>query len=186
MDLEVNLSDLNRLLIRGLVCVAVMVPLQAFPDQAQENMPSVDAAGAIRLCNAKLGCKNIAPTGDLKKAIDDGYERISIVDIYKDGNAEVAAASVGECSKFFSFNRATHAFSLLTFAGNGRDICNYKVEGIHLISSYKLDSKQYEDVYEVKNGAYQLVVSDGCVGCDQVTRSVYHDGQLSEKLLVTP
>ncbi|WP_429468096.1 hypothetical protein [Paraburkholderia sp. WSM4175] len=86
---------------------------------------------------------------------------------------------------FFSFNRTTHTFSALDFVGNGKDICNYKIDKNHLISSYKLDSKQYEDVYEVRNGAYQIVLSDGCVGCDQVTRSVYQDGRLSGKLLVT-
>ncbi len=180
-----NLSELNRLLVSGLICMAVMAPLHAFSDQSGANVLSIDTAGAIQVCNTKSGCKNIAPTADLKKAIDDGYENMSIVDIYKDGNQEVAATSTGGCSRFFSFNRTTHTFSALDFVGNGKDICNYKIDKNHLISSYKFDSKQYEDVYEVRNGAYQIVLSDGCVGCDQVTRSVYQDGRLSGKLLVT-
>ncbi|WP_429468098.1 hypothetical protein [Paraburkholderia sp. WSM4175] len=96
-----NLSELNRLLVSGLICMAVMVPLHAFSDQSSANVLSIDTAGAIQVCNTKSGCKNIAPTADLKKAIDDGYENISIVDIYKDGNQEVAATSTGGCSRFF-------------------------------------------------------------------------------------
>ncbi|WP_201699684.1 hypothetical protein [Paraburkholderia hiiakae] len=165
--------------------MTAIVPLQAFSDRAKENTLSVDASGTVRFCNTQSGCEDIVPTGDLKRAIDDGYEHISIVDIYKNGNQEVAATSAGECSRFFIFNRAIHVFSILRFVGNGRDICNYKINGNHLISSYKLDSKQYEDVYEFRNGAYQLVLSDGCVGCDQVTRSAYKNGRLYEKLLVT-
>ncbi|WP_269503130.1 hypothetical protein [Burkholderia sp. IMCC1007] len=54
-----------------------------------------------------------------------------------------------------------------------------------MISSYRLDAKQYEDVYKLKNGRYQIAISDACVGCDEVFRSVYTDGKISEKLIVT-
>jgi hypothetical protein len=155
------------------------------PIQSKDDALSIDPAGEIRICNTKSSCKNIIPDGDLKKAIDEGYEHLSIVDIYKNGDHEVAATSAGGCSRFFLFNRAAQTFSALTFSENDGDACNYKIAGNHLISSYKLDSKQYEDIYEIKNGVYQLVLSDGCVGCDQVTRSVYQDGRLSGKLLVT-
>ncbi|MBW9107029.1 hypothetical protein [Paraburkholderia phenoliruptrix] len=178
-------SNLAHLLARGLLCMAVAVPLPASSGQAKYNLPSIYAVDKVRLCNAKSVCKNITPTAELKKAIDEGYENLSLVDIYRDGDEKLVATSAGGCSKFFLFNRATQTFSPISFVGNGRDICNYKVEGRRLISSYKLDSKQYEDVYRIKDGAYQLIVSDGCVGCDQITRSVYHDGELSAKLLVT-
>ncbi len=177
--------SLCQLLFRGFLSIAVIAPLPASSGQAKDNLPSIYAADKIRLCNAKSVCKNITSTAEFKKVIDEGYENFYLVDIYRDGDEKLVATSAGGCSKFFSFNRATHAFSAISFVGHGRDICNYKVEGRRLISSYKLDSKQYEDVYQIRDGAYQLIVSDGCVGCDQITRSVYHDGQLSAKLLVT-
>jgi hypothetical protein len=185
MGFDVNLSYLSRLLTSGLVCLAVVSPIRAFSDQSKGDVLSIDPAGAINICNAKSNCENIVPNGDLKQAIDDGYEKLSIVDIYKDGNQEVAATSAGGCSKFFSVSRSTHAFSVLNISANDKDICNYQIADNHLISSYKLDSKQYEDIYELKDGIYQLVFSDGCVGCDQITRSVYQDGKISGKLLVT-
>lgn len=177
--------SLRQLLIRGFLSLAISVPLPALSDEAKDNLPSIYTADTIRLCNAQTVCRNIAPTTELKKAIDEGYENLSLVDIYGDGDEKLVATSVDGCSKLFLFNRAIRAFSVISFGGNGRDICNYKVEGHRLISSYKLDSKQYEDVYQLNDGAYQLVISDGCVGCDQITRSIYHDEQLSAKLLVT-
>ncbi|RQN40800.1 hypothetical protein [Paraburkholderia tropica] len=153
--------------------------------EAGEASLLVDATGAIRFCNEKSNCRSVVPTGELKKAIDDGYEHVSVVDIYKNGNQQIVATSEGanECSKFFSFDPTTFKFSVLKFSD--RDICNYQIARNHLISSYKLDSKQYEDVYELKDGTFQLALRDGCVGCDQITRSIYKDGKLSETLLVT-
>lgn len=185
MGFGVKLSDLKRLLVRSLALLAVMTPLQTFSAHTRSNELSVDAVGVIRFCNAKLSCEEIPKTGDMRKAIADGYEQISIVDIYQDGGQEVAATSADGCSRFFSFDRATRKFYAISFDGTGRDICNYQIHANHLISSYKLDSKQYEDIYDLKNDTYQLVLSDGCVGCDQVARSVYQDGRLSEKLLVS-
>jgi len=121
----------------------------------------------------------------LEKAIDDGYDNLTIVDLYNDGNQKVAATSPGECTRFFSLDFTTKKFSDVYFEGNGRDVCNYKIDGNRLISSYKFDSKQYEDVYELKNGAYRLILSDECIGCDQIARSVYTNGRVTEKLLVT-
>lgn len=180
-------SKFSRLLTFFIISSAITTPLRTISREAKDNALSVGASGAIIFCTptSKAGCENILPSGDLKKAIDDGYEHLSIVNIYKDGDLKVVATSFGGCSTFFSFNQLTRAFSTLYFQGNGKDICNYKIEKNHLISSYKLDSKQYEDVYELRNGAYWLVLSDGCVGCDQVTRSIYQDGRLSSELLVT-
>ncbi|RQH09897.1 hypothetical protein [Paraburkholderia dinghuensis] len=155
-----------------------------FSTSAKNNTLSVDSAGSIKFCRNKSDCEIVTPTGELKSAIDDGYENLSIVEIYKNGNQEIAATSAGGCSRFFSFDQAIHVFSALN-VGAGKDICNYKIDGKYLTSAYKLDSKQHEDVYELKNGTYHLVLSDVCVGCDQVSRSIYRDGQLSEKLLVT-
>jgi hypothetical protein len=164
------------------VLLSVFSPLFA---SAKENILSVDESGAIRLCYENSDCKNIFPSGDLKKAIDDGYEHLSIVDIYRNGISEVAATSGGsdECSRFFLLEPITFKFSEIKFSAES--ICNYRVISNHLISSYKLDARQHEDIYELKNGAYQIALSDDCVGCDQVARSVYNDGKLSEKLLVT-
>jgi hypothetical protein len=159
-----------------------------FSEPLKDGVLSIDAAGAIHICATRSNCKKITPEGELQKAIDEGNENLSIVDIYEDGNQEVAATTgndVNQCSIFFSFNRATHTFSALDIAGKDRDICNYKLTKNHLISSYRSAAKWYEDIYELKNGIYQLVLSDACVGCDQITRSVYRNGKLAGKLLVT-
>ncbi|WP_148093527.1 hypothetical protein [Burkholderia cenocepacia] len=149
------------------------------------NELSIDKAGKIRDCSGSSVCKDIEPTDDLKKAIDDGYENLAVVDIYKDGNREIAATSGGgdSCSKFFSYDHASRRFSALKFSD--RDICNFRIDGDGLISSYRLDAKQYEDIYKIKNGKYQIAISDACVGCDEISRSVYVDGRVSEKLIVT-
>ncbi|WP_196248883.1 hypothetical protein [Burkholderia multivorans] len=67
------------------------------------NGISIDNTGKIQDCSNSSVCKDIEPTGDLKKAIDEGYENLAVVDIYGDGNKEIAATSGGgnRCSRFF-------------------------------------------------------------------------------------
>jgi hypothetical protein len=168
----------------GLISAIAMIALSVASAETVNGL-SINKAGEIRDCSGLSTCKSIEPTGDLKKAIDDGYENLSVVDIYKDGNREIAATSGGGdgCSKFFSYDRASNRFYVLIFSG--RDICNFRVEGDSLISSYRLDARQYEDIYKLKKGRYQIAITDACVGCDEVSRSVYVDGKISEKIIVT-
>lgn len=146
---------------------------------------SISKNGEIHDCSGSSACKSIEPTGDLRKAIEDGYENLAVVDIYEDGSKEIAATSRGSdgCSKFFSYDRTSRRFLALRFSD--RDICNFRVEGGRLISSYRFDGKRYEDVYKLENGRYKIAISDACVGCDEVSRSVYTDGKISEKIIVT-
>lgn len=169
----------------GLICTLAMIASSVAFAEVGANGISINKAGEIQDCHGLSDCKKIEPTGDLKKAIDDGYENLSVVDIYKDGSKEIAATSGGDggCSKFFSYDRVSRKFSSLIFSS--RDICNFRVSGNGLISSYRLDAKQYEDVYKIKNGKYQIAISDACVGCDEISRSVYRDGKIYEKLIVT-
>ncbi|VWD39437.1 hypothetical protein BLA50215_05270 [Burkholderia lata] len=173
------------LLKYGLTFVIAMISVSVASAEVDDNWLSIDKTGKIRDCSDSSACKIIEPTGRLKKAIDDGYENLTVVNIYKDGNREIAATSAGgdRCSKFFSYDRASHRFSALKFSD--RDICNFRVDKDGLISSYRLDAKQYEDIYELKNGRYQIAISDACVGCDEVSRSVYANGKISEKIIVT-
>lgn len=174
----------DALLKFGLISAIAMAALSVASADIANGL-SVNKTGEIHDCGGLSACKRIEPTGDLKKAIDEGYENLAVVDIYKDGNKEIAATSGGgdRCSKFFSYDRASHRFSALKFSD--RDICNFRVEGDSLISSYRLDAKQYEDIYKLKNGRYQIAITDACIGCDEVSRSVYADGKISEKIIVT-
>ncbi|WP_175821564.1 hypothetical protein [Burkholderia sp. BCC0419] len=168
----------------GLISTIATIALSAASAETANGL-SINKTGEIRDCSGLSTCKSIEPTGDLKKAIDDGYENLAVVDIYKDGNQEIAATSGGSggCSKFFSYDRASHRFFALRFSD--RDICNFRIEGDSLISSYRLDAKQYEDIYKLKKGRYQIAITDACVGCDEVSRSMYADGRISEKIIVT-
>ncbi|WP_155754401.1 hypothetical protein [Burkholderia multivorans] len=180
-----RIFKLNVLIKVGLIISSAAVAVSlAYADIYPDGL-SMGNAGKIQDCSNSSVCKNIEPTGDLKKAIDEGYENLAVVDIYGDGNKEIAATSGGgnRCSKFFSYDRATHRFSVLKLSE--RDICNFKIDGDSLISSYRLDAKQYEDIYKLKNGKYQIAISDACVGCDEIYRSVYVNGRVSEKIIVT-
>ncbi|WP_269503129.1 hypothetical protein [Burkholderia sp. IMCC1007] len=101
----------------GLISAIAIVVLSVASAESDASGLSLDKAGGIRDCSGSSVCKNIEPTDDLKKAIDDGYENLAVVDIYKDGNQEIAATSGGgnSCSKFFSYERASHRFSSLIF-----------------------------------------------------------------------
>ncbi|QVN14626.1 hypothetical protein [Burkholderia sp. LAS2] len=175
----------DALLKFGLTFTITVVAVSVASAATYANDLSIDKAGKIRDCGGSSACKEIEPSGDLKKAIDDGYENLAVVDIYKDGNKEIAATSGGgdRCSKFFLYDRASRRFTSLKFSD--RDICNFRIDGDSLISSYRLDAKQYEDIYKIKNRKYQIAISDACVGCDEISRSVYVDGRVSERIIVT-
>ncbi|WP_124669907.1 hypothetical protein [Burkholderia seminalis] len=184
MGIGLMILKINMLLKFGLI-YAIFVIVSSVASAEISNGLSINKKGEIRDCSGSSTCRSIEPAGDLKKAIEDGYENLAIVDIYKDGSKEIAATSGGAdgCSKFFSYDRTSRRFSVLRFSD--RDICNFRVEGGRLISSYRFDGKQYEDVYKLENGGYQIAISDACVGCDEVSRSVYADGKISEKIIVT-
>lgn len=93
----------DALLKFGLTFTITVVAVSVASAATYANDLSIDKAGKIRDCGGSSACKEIEPSGDLKKAIDDGYENLAVVDIYKDGNKEIAATSGGgdRCSKFF-------------------------------------------------------------------------------------
>ncbi|HEF5875978.1 TPA: hypothetical protein SAY52_006705, partial [Burkholderia cenocepacia] len=78
----------------GLISAIAMIALSVASAETVNGL-SINKAGEIRDCSGLSTCKSIEPTGDLKKAIDDGYENLSVVDIYKNGNKEIAATSGG-------------------------------------------------------------------------------------------
>ncbi|MFX1687735.1 hypothetical protein [Paraburkholderia sp. A2RI-6] len=156
MGVEVKAHEIKLLLSQSIAYTVAIMAIATSIAEAKNSPLSVDAAGEIQLCSENFNCKRIVPTGELKKVIDNGYEHISIADLYNDGNREIVATSGGinECSKFFSFDEKTFKFSPLNFSH--RDICNYKIFENNLISSYKLGAKQYEDIYELKMAPINL------------------------------
>lgn len=52
-------------------------------------------------------------------------------------------------------------------------LCNFKFRQSYIISTYKEGAIWKEDVYFVKNGMTQAVLSDSCVGRNKVARKKY-------------
>ncbi|WP_421682962.1 hypothetical protein HKW98_18545 [Stutzerimonas urumqiensis] len=133
-------------------------------------------------------CKTIAPSQEMLESIENGYSEISLDDLTLDGNPEVVLThreegNVNVCSNIYRYDLHSGFFSRLEI--QPKQLCNYSITNRQIISSYRSKAKWHEDIYSIKDDGLVLEISDSCVGCDQVERTVYLPGGKTEQLLVT-
>lgn len=139
----------------------------------------------VNFCSKGI-CKNVMPSGDLEKAINDDYSNLSVVDLFRNGSGYVVATNMNstanQCSEFFSYDERENTFHRIKFSD--ADICNYKMDGNYLTSVEKDGAKSIKNIYELRNGNYHLKFSDDCSGCSQVIRRAYENERYSKKYLI--
>lgn len=119
-------------------------------------------------------CKKITTPPSINKDFANGSTEVSLDDLDADGVSELLLSSthkVNKCSSAFKAN--ANGYTLEKITGLNGDICNYKKTSNYLVSSYRRDAKQIEDVYEAKSGKLSFLYSDECVGCPDEIRRVY-------------
>lgn len=132
-------------------------------------------------------CTDVTLPEDFLKFFNDGYSNLSIEDITSNGYPEVILTgpeegAVNICSKIYYYDREKRA--LQKVAGL-KQICNFRLKNNHLISSYRSEAKWHEDVYRISGTNFTLELSDSCIGCDQVNRTIYLPEGKTDKLMVT-
>ncbi|VEJ56208.1 hypothetical protein [Pragia fontium] len=114
----------------------------------------------------------------------DGYENIAIDTILNKRYLVIAVNNeVNKCSVLFpiSGNKISDEPILL----NNAEICNYNTLNNKVISRWRDSGKWYEDVYQVNDTHWKLVIRDECVGCDIVKRKIYLKNNSIETALLS-
>ncbi|MGF6098836.1 hypothetical protein [Pseudomonas sp. 18175] len=121
------------------------------------------------------------------REVEGLYEEVYLKDLTGDGIAEfvfrLGGEGVNSCSRVLRYYREGRSLSELEFGRGG--LCNFKVARNYIVSSYRDGASWNEDVYEIKDGAVRIKLSDRCIGCGEVNRLEYHPGGLLKRSLVS-
>ena len=142
---------------------------------------------SIKNCDGSE-CENVELPEDFLRFFNDGYSNLSLEDMTFDGYPEVILTGPEEgvvniCSKIYLYDREKRV--LQEVAGLKNQICNYRFKNSRLISSYRSGAKWHEDVYRVSDAGFTLELSDSCIGCDQINRTIYLPEGKTDKFMVT-
>ncbi|WP_139228010.1 hypothetical protein [Ectopseudomonas toyotomiensis] len=133
-------------------------------------------------------CKDVRLPASFLKSFNEGYSNIYIEDVTSDGHPEVILTGpehgvVNICSKIYIYHGGGGELKEIT--GFKHQICNYRIKNGRLISSYRSEAKWHEDVYLVSGDKIALELSDSCIGCDEVNRTIYLPDGETEKMMVS-
>jgi hypothetical protein len=133
-------------------------------------------------------CISTDLTQQILDSLNDGYTEISAEDLTLDGRPEIILThieegSVNTCSEVYKYD--TDENTLTSISGLQRQLCNYSIQKGHIVSSYRSGAKWHEDIYEIRNNDFILKISDSCIGCEHINRTLYNQNKKFGKLLVT-
>lgn len=180
-------ADLIYFLV-GVVLFALTSTLAA-TNREKATILSVNDSGtdlSITACHEGM-CKAITIPETMLDAIDNGYSQISVEDLTLDGVSEVilthnAEGSVNACSKAYRYNSENETLRPMDKLQS--QLCNYSIKNDYLISSYRSGAKWHEDIYKIEDNDLILTISDSCIGCEYINRTLYLGGRKTENLLV--
>lgn len=192
-----NALRINRTKIYGMISALILLGSGAHAmatgeDKEERTIATLVVTNSspipsIQVCHGST-CKSVKIPEDLLSTIKDGNTKISAVDLTNDGLQEIVLThaeegSVNVCSKVYRYD--TDSGTLQSVEELNNKLCNYSIEHDHIVSSYRSGAKWHEDIYTIKNNNLVLEITDSCVGCDYISRTLYLDGEKSEKLLVS-
>lgn len=174
--------------LAGAVLLAVTSSFAA-TNREKATMLSVNDSGtdlSITACHEGM-CKAITIPETMLDAINNEYSQISLEDLTLDGISEVilthnAESSVNACSKVYRYDSEYETLRPMDKLQS--QLCNYSIKDKHLISSYRSGAKWHEDIYKIENNDLILTISDNCIGCDHINRTLYLGERKTENLLV--
>jgi len=144
--------------------------------QAAQPAIKVESRRPLALSVFDHGTKyGLLVPGDFLREIEAVYDDVHIEDITGDGVGEVvfhlAGDGVNSCSRVLRYESSDHSLKELVFNQGG--LCDFKLRGGYIISSYKDGGTWVEDIYITEGGQVNIKMSDRCVGCGEVSRVVY-------------
>jgi hypothetical protein len=175
MLLESDGDASNFLKLRTIMGATGMLPTGETVQTAQPVI-KVESRLPLALSVFDHGTKYglLVPRGFLRE-IEAVYDDVHIEDITGDGVGEVvfhlAGDGVNSCSRVLRYESSDHSLKELVFNQGG--LCDFKVRGGYIISSYKDGATWVEDIYIAEGGQVNIKMSDRCVGCGEVRRIVY-------------
>ncbi|NQD91323.1 hypothetical protein HP532_01490 [Pseudomonas sp. CrR25] len=188
--LIVSLGIISAIL--AILCSKVMATNQGKNDPASTSHTTLTIEGSspsifINVCH-EGSCKTIAPPQKMLDSISDGYSEITLEDLTQDGRPEIILThseegSVNTCSEVYQYKEELNTIIHINNLHN--QLCNYSTKNDSVISSYRSGAKWHEDIYKVKDNSLVLELTDSCIGCNYIDRTIYHSSGKSEHLLVT-
>ncbi|WP_407294402.1 XAC2610-related protein [Stutzerimonas zhaodongensis] len=141
----------------------------------------------VKICNQE-DCERIGLPKGAQDAIADGYTDAALEDLTGDGIPELILThadegSVNSCSAIYRYDSTQSSF--VNFEAFSKRICNYTLEAGYIISSYRSGAKWHEEIYAIESGNPVLKVTDSCLGCDYIERTIHLPEDKVEHLLVT-
>ena len=141
----------------------------------------------VQICQQEE-CEPIDFQKGTLESIENGYSDASLEDLTKDGTPELVLThavegNVNTCSIILRYDSLRNSFFKLK--GISKPICNYTLENNYIISSYRSGAKWHEDIYEIESGDPVLKITDSCLGCDYIERTIHLPKGKVEHLLVT-
>lgn len=141
----------------------------------------------VKVCKQEE-CERIGFPKGMHESIANGYSDASLEDLTGDGIPELILThaeegSINTCSAIYRYDSIRSSF--VKFKSISKPICNYTLEDSYIISRYRSGAKWHEDIYAIESGDPVLKVTDSCLGCDYIERTVHLLEDKVEHLLVT-
>lgn len=137
-----------------------------------------------QVCTAEK-CDGVKLPSVVTTYIEQGYSEIRTLDILnKKYLMLTSAGDVNKCSVLFEVKADVVDEVPIKFGD--RKVCNLSVVGKYVTSSWRDKGMWNEDVYEIAHdGKWHFLFKDECVGCQQVKRSLFKNGQLYKTQLLS-
>ncbi len=177
---RVKNNSAKKLLLAMAASIAFFVDFSVVAKAVSSQRMVIDEiARSISICD-NATCKPLKLTDSLLDEWRDGS--ITLDDMNLDGKLEVVVTGNGEVNRC-STAYVVDSFSRTLMAMKIDPLCNYRIERGYLISSYRLDAKSFEDVYKIRRGKFILYITDGCLDCDYVSRTIRDHGRVTTSLV---
>lgn len=135
------------------------------------------------MCTSQ-SCDGYTLPDSTMKFIDQGYSEIKISSLLNEKYLFLTSENdVNKCSILFRVS--VNGIDELPVAGEGRNLCNMSIINNKIVSSWRDQGKWNDDVYEVnQNGKWSLIFNDSCIGCSQIKRTFFKNGNVNHSILL--
>jgi hypothetical protein len=120
-----------------------------------------------------------------REIITKGYNKVSIKSIL--GVKYLVLTNehdINKCSILFKIDK--QLIETAPLIGIKEQICNIKIRHNKIISSWRDSGEWNDDIYQVNlEGKWILLFRDTCVGCDQIKRTYFSNGEAKNTVLFT-
>jgi hypothetical protein len=120
-----------------------------------------------------------------REIITKGYNKVSIKSIL--GVKYLVLTNehdINKCSILFKIDG--QVIETIPVIGAKEQICNITIRHDKIVSSWRDSGEWNDDVYQVSlEGKWTLLFRDSCVGCDQIKRTYFSNGDAKDTVLFT-